>query len=77
MLLLKYNDNYDLFDDGERTEFIFRIFKHVVLGGDPEQVGSEVIVDHLTQVFLARIIHFITLLPSQVCMLENLYISNA
>lgn len=39
MLILKYNDNYDLFDDGERTEFLFRIFKHVVLGGDTEQVG--------------------------------------
>lgn len=54
MLLLKYNDNYDLFDDGERTEFIFRIFKHVVLGGDPEQVGSEVIMGHLTSSFFGQ-----------------------
>ena len=47
MLLLKYNDNYDLFDDGERSEFIFRIFKHVVLGGDYDQVGgSDGILDH-------------------------------
>ena len=38
MLLLKYNDNYDLFDEDERSEFIFRIFQHVTLGGDTEQV---------------------------------------
>ena len=42
MLLLKYNDNYDLYDEQERAEFIFRIFQHVVLGGDPKQVGGEV-----------------------------------
>ena len=43
MLILKYNDNYDLFDEGERTEFLFRIFKHVVLGGDTDQVGHSAV----------------------------------
>lgn len=42
MLLLKYNDNYDLFDEDERSEFIFRIFMHVTLGGDSEQFEYEV-----------------------------------
>lgn len=42
MLLLKYNDNYDLFDEDERAEFIFRIFMHVTLGGDTEQVCGKV-----------------------------------
>ena len=42
MLLLKYNEYYDLYDEEERTEFLFRIFKHVILGGDPEQVCSKI-----------------------------------
>ena len=33
MLLLDDSDNYDVYSDSERDEFLFRLFKHVCLGG--------------------------------------------
>jgi metal-responsive CopG/Arc/MetJ family transcriptional regulator len=56
MLILKYNDNYDLFDEDERSEFIFRIFKHVVLSGDTEQVC---VVWHDEGIIIIKFITFV------------------
>lgn len=33
MLIDEESDNYGLFDEEDRNEFIFRIFKFLVLGG--------------------------------------------
>ena len=33
MLLLEDSDNYDLYNDSERAEFLFCLFKHICLGG--------------------------------------------
>ncbi|XP_046326576.2 cilia- and flagella-associated protein 300-like [Haliotis rufescens] len=33
VLLLEDSDNYDTFSDADRDEFLFRLFKHVCLGG--------------------------------------------
>ena len=33
MLLLEDSDHYDIYSDTERDEFLFRLFKHVCLGG--------------------------------------------
>ena len=33
MLLLEDSDHYDGYSDSEREEFLFRLFKHVCLGG--------------------------------------------
>ena len=33
MLLLEDSDHYDVYSDSEREEFLFRLFKHVCLGG--------------------------------------------
>ena len=33
MLLLEDSDNYDLYSEGERSEFLFHLFKHLCLGG--------------------------------------------
>jgi hypothetical protein len=33
LLLLEDSDYYSLYDDKERSEFLFRIFTHVCIGG--------------------------------------------
>ena len=33
MLLLEESDNYEIYSDQERNEFIFRLFKHICIGG--------------------------------------------
>jgi len=33
MLLLEDSDNYDMFTEEERSEFLFRLFRHLCLGG--------------------------------------------
>jgi len=33
MLLLDDSDNYSLFSEDERGEFLFRLFRHLCLGG--------------------------------------------
>lgn len=33
MLLLDDSDNYEVYSEGDRAEFLFRIFKHICLGG--------------------------------------------
>lgn len=38
MLLLEDSDNYDLFSASDRDQFLFRVFKHVCLGGPVCQV---------------------------------------
>ena len=38
MHLMEDSDNYDVFSDDEKNEFIYRIFKHLCLGGDICQV---------------------------------------
>ena len=34
VLLLEESENYDIYSDKERNEFIFRLFKHVAIGGE-------------------------------------------
>lgn len=34
VLLLEESDNYEIYSDQERNEFIFRLFKHVAIGGE-------------------------------------------
>ena len=38
MLLLDDSNNYDVYSEKDRSEFLFRIFKHVCLGGSVCQV---------------------------------------
>lgn len=38
-LLLEDSDNYCIFSDKERKEFLFRVLKHIALGGAVNQVG--------------------------------------
>ena len=38
MHLMEESDNYDVFSENEKEEFLFRIFKHLCLGGDICQV---------------------------------------
>ncbi|PIK44303.1 hypothetical protein BSL78_18841 [Apostichopus japonicus] len=33
MLLLEDSDNYEMYNDAERQEFLFLLFKHICLGG--------------------------------------------
>lgn len=40
-LLLEESDNYDVYSDKERNEFIFRLFKHVAIGGEVCQYEDE------------------------------------
>ena len=42
MLLMEDSDDYDLYNDGERDEFLFRLFKHLSLGGSICQFEDEV-----------------------------------
>ena len=39
MLLLDDSDNYEVYSEGDRAEFLFRIFKHICLGGSVCQVN--------------------------------------
>ena len=41
MLLLEESDNYAVYSEKERSEFLFQIFKHVCLGGSVCQVMIE------------------------------------
>ena len=38
VLLQEESDNYDAYTSGERQEFLFRLFKHLALGGPVNQV---------------------------------------
>jgi hypothetical protein len=38
MHLMEESDHYDVFSEKEKEEFLFRIFKHLCLGGDICQV---------------------------------------
>ena len=40
MHLTDESDHYDVFSDTEKSEFIFRIFAHLCLGGDVCQVSG-------------------------------------
>jgi hypothetical protein len=42
MLLIEDSDNYDLYTDKERNEFLFRLFKHLCLGAYCCQFEDEV-----------------------------------
>lgn len=33
MLLMPDSDHYDIYSESERSEFIFRLFRHLCLGG--------------------------------------------
>ena len=39
MLLVEDSDHYSMFSEGDREEFIFRLFKHIQLGGRVNQVS--------------------------------------
>ena len=32
-MLIEDSDNYDIYSDKERNEFVFRLFKHLAIGG--------------------------------------------
>jgi len=40
MLLLDDSDNYGIYNEEDRSEFLFRIFKHICLGGSVCQVSE-------------------------------------
>ncbi|KAL3313094.1 hypothetical protein Ciccas_008310 [Cichlidogyrus casuarinus] len=40
-LLVDDSDNYNLFDNSDRDEFLFRLFKHICLGGELCQVETD------------------------------------
>ncbi|XP_065888835.1 cilia- and flagella-associated protein 300-like [Dysidea avara] len=42
MLLMDDSDNYDVFSEEDRSEFLFKIFKHVCLGGSVCQYEDDV-----------------------------------
>lgn len=42
MLLIDDSDNYCLYSDSERDEFLFRIFFHICLGGRFNQYEDEI-----------------------------------
>ena len=44
MILLKYSEYYDLFPKEDRNEFLFRIFRHVLLGGEFNQVSQFILI---------------------------------
>ena len=39
MFLMDDSDNYEVYSEEDRTEFLFRIFKHICLGGSVCQVS--------------------------------------
>lgn len=41
MLLLDDSDNYEVYSEDDRSEFLFRIFKHICLGGSVCQVSYD------------------------------------
>lgn len=41
-LLVEGSDHYDVFSEAERSEFIFRLFKHLQLGGRVNQVCTPI-----------------------------------
>lgn len=41
MLCIEDSEYYDLFTESERNEFLFRLFKHVVIGGELVQPNDE------------------------------------
>ena len=40
VLLQEESDNYNMYTSGEREELLFRLFKHLALGGPVNQVRS-------------------------------------
>jgi hypothetical protein len=42
MLLIEDSDNYDMYTDKERNEFLFRLFKHLCLGAYCCQFEDEI-----------------------------------
>lgn len=42
MLLLEESDNYDIYSDLERNQFLFRLFKHLCIGGQVCQFEDNV-----------------------------------
>ncbi|GIY80779.1 cilia- and flagella-associated protein 300 [Caerostris darwini] len=42
MLLIKESDNYDLYSEKERAEFLFKIFQHICLGGSLNQYEDSI-----------------------------------
>ena len=37
---MKESDNYDIFTENNRSEFLFRVFTHITLGGPINQVRA-------------------------------------
>ena len=62
MLLIDDSDNYCLYSDSERDEFLFRIFFHICLGGRFNQYEDELqpYLDVTKQVYkdLIRYVYF-------------------
>ena len=48
MLLMEDSDNYNLYNEKEKNEFLFKIFRHLVLGGPVNQVSH--VLNHMTKV---------------------------
>lgn len=42
VLLLEESDNYEIYSDKERNEFIFRLFKHLAIGGEVCQYEDKI-----------------------------------
>ena len=40
MLLMEESDNYEVYSEKDRSEFLFHIFKHICLGGSVCQVSD-------------------------------------
>lgn len=42
MLCIEDSDFYHLFDEKDRQEFLFRLFKHAVIGGELVQPSQDI-----------------------------------
>ena len=41
MFLVEESDNYTIYNDDEKKEFLYKILQHLVLGGPVNQVSYE------------------------------------
>ena len=63
MLLIEDSDNYEIYSDAERDQFLFRLFKHLCIGGQVCQFEDNVqpYID-VTRSIYKDLIRFITVL---------------
>ena len=65
MFLMDDSDNYEVYSEEDRTEFLFCIFKHICLGGSVCQVSlwQHIQDNYLTHISLYTVWRWYTTLP--------------